>query len=257
MQTESNLNLVTFDKYDRYGAYHWLECERHSRRYNPPLVARYEAVAKRVSGRPKTLDIGCGDGYLMYLVQPQCEMIVGIDTASGGISHAARQLSSQPETAASHCRIALGRGYQLPFADAQFDLVLLTDVIEHLKCPEYCLAEICRVLKPEGALCVTTPRRRPERSLGWDHVREYTADELQSCLASFFVDVELTFLWPLTWFRLYGTRLGWRLIRLFARYAGNPFLREGQEPEKFAQILAMCQQPRLSQSPARSPSREA
>lgn len=257
MSTDHELNLVTFDKYDRYGAYHWQECERHSKRYNPPLVARYEAVVKRISGRPKTLDIGCGDGYLMYLAQPHCETIVGIDTALAGVSHAARQLSSQPGTGASPCRIALGSGYALPFADAQFDLVLFTDVIEHLKRPESCLAEICRVLKPEGALCVTTPRRRPERPLGWDHVREYTADELQSSLASFFVDVELTFLWPLTWFRLYGTRVGWRLIRLFARYAGNPFLREGREPEKFAQILAMCRRPHLHQSPVESPSRAA
>ncbi len=257
MQTDTNINLVTFDKYDRYGAYHWQECERHSRRYNPPLAARYEAVAKRVSGRPTALDIGCGDGYLMHLVQPHCDMIIGIDTASTGIGHAAHQLSNQTGSTPSHCRIALGSGYALPFADAQFDLVLLTDVIEHLQRPEYCLAEIARVLKPEGSLCVTTPRRRPERPLGWDHVREYTADELKSCLASFFVDVELAFLWPLTWFRLYGTRVGWRLIRLFARYAGNPFLREGQEPEKFAQILAMCHQPRLHQSPAKSPSRAA
>ncbi len=253
MQTENNLNLVTFDKYDRYGAYHWQECERHSRRYNPPLVARYEAVAKRISGRPKALDIGCGDGYLMHLVQPKCETIVGIDTASGGIRNAVRQWSRLPGQDASHCHIALGSGYALPFDDAQFDLVLLTDVIEHLKRPEFCLAEICRVLQPSGTLCVTTPRRRPERPLGWDHVREYTAEELRHDLAAFFVDVELTFLWPLTWFRLYGTRLGWRLIRLFARYAGNPFLREGQTPEKFAQMLAMCHQPRLRQLPTRWP----
>ncbi|ETW98284.1 MAG: hypothetical protein ETSY1_19375 [Candidatus Entotheonella factor] len=239
MQTQNRPNLVPFDKYDRYGAYHWLECERHSRRYNPPLAARYEAVARRISGRPKVLDIGCGDGYLMHLVQPQCDTIVGIDTASAGVRHAAQQLSSHLGTSA----IALGSGYELPFADKQFDVVLMTDVIEHLERPEACLTEVCRVLQPDGMLCVTTPRRRPERPLGWGHVREYTGDELQTSLDAFFVHVQLTYLWPLTWFRLYGTRLGWRLIRLFARYAGNPFTREGQEPEKFAQILAMCHRP--------------
>ncbi len=243
MPTESRPNLVPFDKYDRFGAYHWMECERHSRRYNPPLVARYEAVAKRISGRPKALDIGCGDGYLMHLIQSQCDTLVGIDTASAGVRHAAQYLSNQPRTNAAHCPIALGSGYELPFADKQFDLVLMTDVIEHLERPESCLAEICRVLQPDGLLYVTTPRRRPERPLGWGHVREYTGDELKACLETFFVQVHLTYLWPITWFRLYGTRLEWRLIRLFARYVGNPFTREGQDPEQFAQILAMCHRP--------------
>ena len=106
-----------------------------------------------------------------------------------------------------------------------------------------CLESCRRVLQPDGTLYVTTPRRRPERPLGWGHVREYTGDELQSCLEMYFVNVQLTYLWPITWFRLYGTRLGWRLIRLYARYAGNPFTREGEEPEQFAQILAVCHRP--------------
>ncbi len=254
MQTQSRPQIVPFDKYDRLGAYHWLECERRSRHYNPPLTARYEAVAKRISGQPKALDIGCGDGYLMHLVHSQCDTIVGIDTASAGVRHAAQHLSSQRvssqrvssqrETQTSPGPIALGSGYELPFADKQFDLVLMTDVIEHLERPASCLAEICRVLQPDGTLCVTTPRRRPERPLGWGHVREYTGNELQACLETFFVQVQLTYLWPITWFRLYGTRLGWRLIRLFARYVDNPFTQEGQEPKQFAQILAMCHRPR-------------
>ena len=45
----------------------------------------------------------------------------------------------------------------LPFADASFDLVTCTEVIEHLEHYRQTLREMHRVLKPAGRLVVTTP----------------------------------------------------------------------------------------------------
>jgi SAM-dependent methyltransferase len=47
---------------------------------------------------------------------------------------------------------------RLPFDDASFDLVILTEVLEHLRIdPMFALSEISRVLRPGGALYLTTP----------------------------------------------------------------------------------------------------
>ncbi|MBT8137110.1 MAG: class I SAM-dependent methyltransferase [Gammaproteobacteria bacterium] len=45
----------------------------------------------------------------------------------------------------------------LPFADASYDLVWCSEVIEHLQSPEQFVAECERVLKPGGKLILTTP----------------------------------------------------------------------------------------------------
>ena len=45
----------------------------------------------------------------------------------------------------------------MPFADAQFDLVLATDIIEHVDDDEQALSEVRRVLKPSGRAIVTVP----------------------------------------------------------------------------------------------------
>ena len=60
---------TTFDKYLTTGAYHWAEGSPLSWRYNAPLVARYRSVLRRIpAGATRILDVGCGDGYLTYLI---------------------------------------------------------------------------------------------------------------------------------------------------------------------------------------------
>jgi len=47
--------------------------------------------------------------------------------------------------------------YSLPFDTGFFDAVLCTEVLEHLTWPEEAIAELSRVLKPNGTLCLTAP----------------------------------------------------------------------------------------------------
>ncbi len=51
----------------------------------------------------------------------------------------------------------VGSSLALPFKEASFDAVICTDVLEHLPEPEVALREIERVLKPGGAVYLTTP----------------------------------------------------------------------------------------------------
>ncbi len=230
---------VPFSKYDEMGAYHWAECDRNSPRYNPPLEARYTVVSRRIERAKLMLDVGCGDGYLMGRVRMLCDQVVGIDTEATGTRLASEKL--RPFT---NCATVQASCYHLPFQTEQFEIVTLADVIEHLESPAACLEEITRVLRPDGALLLTTPKWRPDRK--WDprHVKEYTPDELAESLRPYFSRVTMSYFWPIRWSRMYSTRIGWRVIRLFARHAYNPFLEEGLDPDCYGQILAVCEEPR-------------
>ena len=69
--------------------------------------------------------------------------------------YSARQLFSLERASLSHC--VVDANAPLPFADASFDLVWCSEVIEHLEQPAASLAELRRVTKPGGELVLTTP----------------------------------------------------------------------------------------------------
>jgi SAM-dependent methyltransferase len=228
-----------FPKYDDYGAYHWEECDRKSRRFNPPLVARYAAVCRRIAPGQRILDLGCGDGYLMSLLSPQAKSVTGIDPEPTAVALANERLQER-----GNCSAVVGSCYQIGFPDRSFDAVVLADMIEHLEDDDRCLQEAARVVARDGTVIVTTPRRRPDRPLGRDHVREYTAQELSELMRRRFADVTVVGLWPLGWSKFYRTRIGWRAMKMFARYGTNPFDREGTDADRFAMLLAVGRQPR-------------
>lgn len=67
----------------------------------------------------------------------------------------------------------------LPFAAASYDLVLCTQVIEHVENPERVLTEIFRILKPNACLWLTAPFFYPEHMVPIDFYR-YTQFGLAS-----------------------------------------------------------------------------
>jgi SAM-dependent methyltransferase len=85
-----------------------------------------------------------------------------------------------------------GDALRLPFADATFDRIIASEVLEHLWDDSGAIAELVRVLRPGGRLAVTVPTRFPER-VSWainyryhdtpgGHVRIYHQHELEAKL---------------------------------------------------------------------------
>lgn len=228
-----------FDKYDRYGAYHWREMDRTSRHFDPPLEARYQIVVKRLGTPGRVLDIGCGDGYLMNLASGGSGLVVGAEPETSGARLAAARLADL-----ANCRVVQSSVYTLPFQPSAFDVVLMADVIEHLDDVGSALREVTRVVATDGCLLLTTPKWQSDRPVAAEHVKEYRPEELLTCLQAHFHQVRLTFFWPLSWSTAYRTRAGWKLIKLFAKCFYNPFLEEGCQPGRFCQILAECRHAR-------------
>ena len=235
----SNLKKhIKFSKYDEMGAYHWLQCQKNSKIYNPPLEARYKTVVNNTLPSRKVLDIGCGDGYLMSLLSVFNQEVFGIDYENTAVQIAETKLKNY-----DNCKIFRASCYDLPFSDNYFDFVVLSDVFEHLNSPEDCLQEICRVLKSDGTLLLTTPKWRPDRM--WDpvHFKEYKSDELKNILKKYFTELDIRYFWPVKWSSMYSTRVGWKLIKILARFIYNPFLATGNREDDYGQILALCRIP--------------
>jgi SAM-dependent methyltransferase len=57
----------------------------------------------------------------------------------------------------------------LPMADNSYDIVLSTQVLEHVMDPQKVVSEMARVLKPGGYLFLTTPQSSPLHNLPWNY----------------------------------------------------------------------------------------
>ena len=97
------------------------------------------------------LDIGCGRGQILKLLGTRANRAVGVDIDSDATRLARTELML---AGLPNCSLRSGDMYRLPFNDADFDTIILDDVIADAKHPVRALTEARRVLKPKGRLIV-------------------------------------------------------------------------------------------------------
>jgi ArsR family transcriptional regulator len=97
------------------------------------------------------LDVGCGRGQILKLLASRAHRAVGVDIDSDArrLARAELMLAGLP-----NCSLRGGDMYRLPFRDAEFDTIILDDVLADAKHPVRVLTEARRVLKPKGRLFV-------------------------------------------------------------------------------------------------------
>jgi SAM-dependent methyltransferase len=146
-------------------------------------LARYWWVGGLAGGR-RVLDAGCGVGYgSAMLADAGASDVVGIDVASDAIA-AAAEANQQVE-------FVIGDVHALPFEDSSFDLVVCFEVIEHVTEQDAVIAELARVLMPDGVLAISSPNRGVYPAGNPHHLHEYTPDELMAALRGHLEHVEL------------------------------------------------------------------
>jgi SAM-dependent methyltransferase len=146
--------------------------------------------------RRRILDLSCGTGYGTDYLGSCAGHSVGIDCA---IDIVAAGRARYPRANVSF--VAMD-GCALAFPDRTFDGIVSQDTIEHIQDDRRFVAELARVLKPDGALVIFTPHGKGRGVTPADpfHVREYTQDEFQALLTPYFSTI-----------RWYGRRQGDRL----------------------------------------------
>jgi SAM-dependent methyltransferase len=125
----------------------------------------------------RLLDAGCGTGRNLIEFRSLGEA-AGIDSSADAVEYCRRRGIDG---------VRVGALEELPFADGAFDLVLATDVIEHLRDDGAGLAELRRVAKSGARLLVTVPAYRwlwSEHDDAHHHFRRYTLRELRRSMAA-------------------------------------------------------------------------
>ena len=136
---------------------------------------RYRLAVGLVAGR-RVLDAGCGVGWGSELLRRAgAASVVGVDISDAALADAR---SRAPE-----CEFVPGDLQKLPFPDAEFDVVVCMEALEHTEDTGGTLDELARVLRPGGVLLVSSPNPGVYEAGNPFHVHELTADELHHELA--------------------------------------------------------------------------
>ena len=104
-----------------------------------------------VSAGGRILDFGCGNGDLVYLFRGLGYDAFGCDMQFKEGPYAAEL------TASDHLRHIREEPYSLPFPDETFDVVISTQVLEHVQEYAPTLREVHRVLRPGGGRLPSVP----------------------------------------------------------------------------------------------------
>lgn len=144
-------------------------------RFIIPITSRLRSHygLKGIEKTNSHLDIGCGD--CLFLKKSPCKKRVGLDLRYG-------------DEIVDH----------LDFPDGSFENVSMLAVLEHIPEPRNLIREIHRVLKPDGNLIITTPRKAGERLIrlygkdvgktgGHGHVAYYDKEKLSSLINELFI----------------------------------------------------------------------
>ena len=109
----------------------------------------------RSEGRGPLLDVGAGDGTLAGRLRHE-----GFDVRAVDLTAKDFKQNDIDITVAD-----LNRG--IPFSDAEFAVVIATEVIEHLENPWFFIRELYRITRPGGVVVVSTPNLANVFTRGW------------------------------------------------------------------------------------------
>ena len=135
------------EEFDLWGEYHQ---HRHEMRYD--LLG--EAVREHLPPGGRVIDVGAGAAMVADRILDLEGHYVGFDFGGPHVEYTAKKFADLDST----LRVSLAQadGERMPFADEVADVVVMSEVIEHLLRPEQAVWEVARVLKPGGVFLMTT-----------------------------------------------------------------------------------------------------
>lgn len=131
----------------------------------------------------KMLDAGCGYGIYSFTLADKGYQINAIDLERKRINKIEEMKKEYPKIK-DNIIANVGSLTNLPFPKENFDLVLCSEVIEHIKEDQKAFSELSRVLKKEGSLVFTVPTKSKNNQKEYKrfgHVRVgYSLDDFKN-----------------------------------------------------------------------------
>ena len=113
---------------------------------------RVEAIVAHAGSGTSVLDVGCGNGHLLYQLRHRFTQLLGLEYSAHRLAQARLNLGGLPFTAMQGSAEDM-----VDIGSHSLDCVVSADTIEHVPEVYRAAAEIHRVLRPGGRLVINTP----------------------------------------------------------------------------------------------------
>jgi SAM-dependent methyltransferase len=148
----------------------------------------------RVGRGTRFIDVGAGAGRHSYEALRRGAVVTAYDMDEvelKGVDAMFGALELEGEVPpGGRGEVKVGDILDMPYADGSFDVVLASEILEHVPADDRAIGELVRILAPGGILAITVPRWLPER-ICWalsdeyhanegGHIRIFRADELEA-----------------------------------------------------------------------------
>jgi len=146
-------------------------------------------IARELAGGKVVLDIACGEGYGSAMLAGVSSRVIGVDISEEAVAHARSKYANE------NLEFFEGRADEIPLPEGSVDLVVSFETIEHHDKHAEMIAEIHRVLRPEGLLIISSPDKREYSDVpGYSnpfHVKELYLEEFTALLGQHFRNVAI------------------------------------------------------------------
>src|SRR5262245_17277167 len=113
---------------------------------------RYAYAASLVAGK-RVLDLASGEGYGSKMLAESASLVIGVDIDENCVRHATARYGS------GTLHFVSGSITAIPIHGDPFDVIVCFEAIEHIEDQERLLAEVQRLLRPDGIFIVSTPNK--------------------------------------------------------------------------------------------------
>lgn len=123
----------------------------------------------------RVLDLGCGSGRHTFDALRGAACVVALDRALDeviAVSGMVNAMTESGELRNPRFGPVVADASSIPFGDGAFDVVIASEILEHLGEDSFAIGEVVRVLRPGGIVAISVPRTGPER-VNWMLSRAY------------------------------------------------------------------------------------
>ncbi len=168
-----------------------------AQRLGPLTLVRYRLVRRELAGRiceaSRVLDVGCGNGTLLASLSNVVPVknLIGVELSPEGVRTARSDIKPN---------LIVGDFLQMidELAADPFDIVVSSEVLEHVDDPKEVATGFFRVLKPGGTVVITVPaqmRYWSAQDVNAGHQRRFEFDDFDRMMREIGYEVENLFGW--------------------------------------------------------------